>query len=120
MITKLFLSSALLIGLSAAVISAQEPASEPKAPAADSQETQGLATPKTEHVMGTISKVDASSNSLTLKSDDDKERSFTVDSAAKITLDGKSATLADLKAGQKVTVNADTNNASSISASSGS
>jgi hypothetical protein len=120
MITRLFLCSALLLVLSAAVTSAQEPMAEPKAPAADSQETQGLASPKTEHVMGTISKVDAISNSLTLKSDDDKERSFTVDSAAKITLDGKSVKLADLKAGQKVTVNADTNNASSISASSGS
>lgn len=117
MMTRLLLSSVLLLVISAAITSAQEtPAAEPSA---DSQ-TQGLAAAKTQDVMGTISKVDAINNSLTLKNSDDQEQSFSLDAAAKVTLDGKSVTLADLKAGQKVTVKADSSKATSVSASSSS
>ncbi len=122
MVKRLIAVSTFALALGVAVgYAQQDPAPEQsKAPSADTQ-AQGLAAPKTEHVMGTISKVDAINNSLTLKkSDNNQEQSFTLDSAAKVTLDGKSATLADLKAGQKVTVQADSSKATSVSASTAS
>jgi len=67
-------------------------------------------------VAGTISKVDATS--LTIKKTDNSEQTFKVDAATKVTLGGKESTLANLKTGMKVTVQAETDKALSVSATS--
>ena len=81
---------------------------------------QGLAAPAAAQVTGTLSKVDATAHMLTIKKADDKEQSFSLDSAAKITVDGKAATISQLKAGQKVSVTTDGTKATSVSATSAS
>ena len=114
----LFARLALSILLStplAALAWQQQPA--PSSPKPDAQ-IEGLSAPSAAPVMGTLSKVDAAASMLTVKKADDKEQSFTLDSAAKITLDGKAATASQLKEGQKVSVTVDGDKATSVSATS--
>jgi hypothetical protein len=51
-------------------------------------------------VVGTIKKVDAVSNTVTVQTVEMKVRTFTVDAETKITVDGKEGTLVDLKEGR--------------------
>jgi hypothetical protein len=115
MVKKVLLSSVLTLVLSVVAGMAQQS----PAPASDSG-TQGLTTPKTQDVMGTISKVDSTLKSVTVKNADNQEQSFTLDSTAKVTVDGKAASIADLKAGQKATLKIDSNKAMSVAATSAS
>ena len=53
---------------------------------------------------GTVKKVDMITNTVTVETAGGQEVSFTVDPQTKITVSGKTGTLADLKEGQRVTV----------------
>ena len=104
------LSIVFMLTLSVGISRAQQSSSP-------TRDEQGLST-KSQDVSGTISKVDATS--LTIKQMDNKEQSYMLDSGAKVTLDGKTASISELKAGQKATVKVEANKATSVSATSGS
>ena len=104
-------------GLFLAVPLAAQQYPAPSSPKPDAQ-IEGLAAPSA--VMGTLSKVDATANMLTIKKADNKEQSFALDSASKITLDGKAATISQLKEGQKVSVTTDGAKVTAVSATSAS
>jgi Cu/Ag efflux protein CusF len=53
---------------------------------------------------GTVKKVDMITNTVTVETAGGQEASFTVDPQTRITVAGKTGTLADLKEGQRVTV----------------
>jgi hypothetical protein len=112
-----WLAAAVLVAVPLAA--QQQPA--PSSPKADS-EMQGLKSPAASaaQVMGTLSKVDATANMLTIKKADNSEQSFVLDSAAKITVDGKAGSISQLKEGQKVSVTASGDKATAISATSAS
>ncbi|MGE5608099.1 MAG: hypothetical protein ACM359_02490 [Bacillota bacterium] len=67
-------------------------------------------------VAGQIVKVDGSKITVKSKGTDAKETTITVDDKTKITVDGKSAKLADLKEGQHVKVTPGTSAAKKITA----
>ncbi|PYV91687.1 MAG: hypothetical protein DMG05_06710 [Acidobacteria bacterium] len=62
------------------------------------------AAEKGERASGTVKKVDMITNTVTVETAGGQEVSFTVDPQTKITVSGKTGTLADLKEGQRVTV----------------
>jgi hypothetical protein len=64
----------------------------------------------------TIKQVDTVSNTVTVTSADAKESTFSVDVGAKITINGKDASLADLKEGQSVRLKVDGKKVVSIQA----
>jgi Cu/Ag efflux protein CusF len=64
----------------------------------------------------TIKQVDTVSNTVTVTSADAKESTFSVDVGAKITINGKDASLADLKEGQSVRLKFDGKKVVSIQA----
>jgi hypothetical protein len=114
----LFARLALSVVLGAPLIAAaQQPA--PSSPKPDAQ-VEGLAAPAASQVMGTLSKVDATANLLTVKKADNQEQSFALDPAAKITLDGKAASISQLKEGQKVSITVDGTKAKAVSATTAS
>ena len=63
---------------------------------------------------GTVKRVDMITNTVTVEMAGGQEASFTVDPQTKITVAGKIGTLADLKEGQRVTVEHRGGNAVSI------
>jgi hypothetical protein len=93
----------------------QQPAPSSQKP---DSETQGLTSPAASGtlVVGTLSKMDA--NTLAIKQADGKEQSFKLDSSATITIDGKAASVSQLKAGQKVSVSTEGDKAIAVSATS--
>jgi len=76
------------------------------------------ASAKAKDITGTITKVDAIGNSLTIQKADNQEQTFKLDAATKVTVDGKPSTAANLKSGQEVTVQAEKDKALSVSAAS--
>ena len=104
--TFLLLSAAFLLLSVPIVAAAAQTGSSPGASA------------KGQDVAGTISKVDAIGNSLTIKKADNQEQTFKLDAATKVTLDGKPSTVANLKSGQKVKVQAEMDKALSVDATS--
>lgn len=58
---------------------------------------------QTHQITATIAKIDSAKSTVTLVGSDSKEVTYSVDSAAKISVQGKDGALADLKAGQMVT-----------------
>jgi hypothetical protein len=64
---------------------------------------------------GTV--VSAGSEKLTIKDKDSKEHTYTVDSSAKVMVDGKMAKLEDLKKNAEVTVTLDGDKVISVSSS---
>jgi biopolymer transport protein ExbD len=67
---------------------------------------------------GTLKKVDGNKKTLVVSGKDKKDVTVTVNKDAKITLDGKTAKLADLKEGQTVKVTHEVNKASEVEAKS--
>jgi biopolymer transport protein ExbD len=67
---------------------------------------------------GTIKKVDSDKSTLVITNKDKKDVTVTVNKDAKITLDGKMAMLADLKAGQQAKVTHEEEKASEVEATS--
>jgi biopolymer transport protein ExbD len=74
----------------------------------------GIATAAT--LEGTIKKVDADKSTVVVTDKDKKDTTVTLNKDAKITLDGKEAKIADLAAGQTVTVTHDDTKASKVEA----
>jgi Cu/Ag efflux protein CusF len=58
---------------------------------------------QTQQITATIAKIDSAKSTLTLVGSDSKEVTYSVDAAARISVQGKDGALADLKAGQVVT-----------------
>jgi hypothetical protein len=65
---------------------------------------------------GTIKRIDVPKSTVIVAGPDAKEVSITVNPGAKVTLEGKSATLAALRAGQRAKVTHTENKASAVEA----
>jgi hypothetical protein len=72
----------------------------------------GGAGPK--DLTGTVAKVDTRNSTLTIRTSEMREVTFTVDSRTKISVGGKDGTLSDLKEGQRVKLNINGSKAVSI------
>ena len=111
---------AIFLAAPLVTMAGQQQPSNPSSPPQAGSEMQGLASPSNTQVMGTLSKVDSTANTLTIKKADNQEQSFSLDAAAKITVDGKAASISELKPGHKVSVTTDGKKATAVSATSAS
>lgn len=104
------LVSALMFGLAPSVHAAH------KNLAADSAAASGQQKHRAVH--GTVVKVDGSTLviSVTNKNGQTRDRKIKTDDKTKVTVDGKDAKLADLKAGEKVTITTEKRVATEIAA----
>ena len=66
----------------------------------DSGMRQTGTEPGQQMIQGTIAKVDGIGNNLTIKTDNNQEETLAVDASTAILVNGKKATVADLKTGQ--------------------
>jgi Cu/Ag efflux protein CusF len=89
------LTTVAILSFGLLVLAAQEPKEEPK---------QGSEGGAPEVVDATILQVDATTNSVTVQTTDQRKGALTVDSQTKITVNGKKAKLSDLKEGQQAKI----------------
>lgn len=102
----------LLVALGAAIVAAQstqqeDPSSDPSVqsdPQSRAPAYQGRQSKGEQIIQGTIQKVDTIGNNVTIQTENNQQATLSLDANTSIKVNGKTATVADLKAGQQATL----------------